>query len=216
MKFHKRIINSYIGNPEVDCRIAFKFNKEADVKDIIDKVYKWTKDKLSEEKSTEIQLKKDLPNEVEKIIDKEEGVEESKGLVKRIIDTVIKKLKDEGSVLITEEKPIPKDKEEIKEEIEEGEDGAENDVVTNITNSAKAYKLLWIQYRDKKAKVTERSVEPWEIDATKGYLYAHDPKFTKHHNSDVGTRKFILASIMNSKLTNKNYLKKDRWEMRIV
>lgn len=193
---------------------SFKFHKESDIKGVIDKVWKWFKDKLSEEKSTEIQLRKKLPKEVEKELEKTKGVEDSKEIIDRVVNTIIDKAKDEDLISETTEKPKPKDEEEIKKEIEDGGDGEENDIVTNAVLSAKAYKLLWIQYRDKKGNVTERSIEPWEIRPP--YLYAHDPKFTKHHRSDVGTRRFILAAVLNSKLTKKDYVKKDRWKMMIT
>ena len=189
-------------------KLSDHMKREAGIKEIVDKAYTWIKDKLKSEDSTELEIREELEDQVEEDISEDEEIaEEDTGLLKKIVDKVVTTLKDEGSLLVVEEG------EEEEEPDEEGFEG-EKDLLDLIKESAKNRNLIWIKYRDRFGEITEREVEPWEIrDAY--YMFAHDPDFTPHHGSDIGTRQFIMAAILEYKATDKPYENSDRWEMRI-
>ncbi len=206
---------------------SFKLNaaieKDAGIKEIFNNVYTWIRDKLSGEESTEIEIRRELEDKVDTAIENDDEVSPAPNVLPKIVEKVVEKLKNEEAenILVpSDEEEITDEEvtdEEVEEDVEEELDYEELDddsVVAIIRDSASTRKLLWIRYRDQEGNETEREVEPWEI-RDDYYMFAHDPEFTSLHGSDIGTRQFIIAAILDMHVTDKPYLKPNRWEMKI-
>ena len=50
---------------------SFNISKESGIKDVITKSYNWIKDKLTSEESTEIEIRKELEDQVEQSLEDE-------------------------------------------------------------------------------------------------------------------------------------------------
>ena len=220
-------MKSFKLNNESSVKKSFKLNaaieKDAGIKEIFNNVYTWIRDKLSSEESTEIEIRRELEDKVDTAIENDDEVSPAPNVLPKIVEKVVEKLKNEEAENIL----VPSDEEEIideevtdeevEEDVEEELDYEELDdasVVAIIKDAASTKKLLWIRYRDQEGNETEREVEPWEI-RDDYYMFAHDPEFTSSHGSDIGTRQFIIAAILDMHVTDKPYLKPNRWEMKI-
>ena len=193
--------------------VSSSIKKEAGIKDVITKSYDWIKDKLKSEKSTEIEIRKDLEDQVEQSVEKDKEVPEDKSTIKKLIDQIVEKLKSEDSALIVEPEEVDVDEDEDVDDREE-DLLDEDSMMDMIRKAADSKTLLWIRYRDQEGNETEREVEPWEL-RDDYYMFAHDPDFTPWHGSDIGTRQFILAAILDMHGTENPYKNPSRWEMRI-
>ena len=204
-------------------KVISSIEKDAGIKEIFNNIYTWIRDKLSREEATEIEIRRELEDKVDTAIASDEEVSPAPNVLPKIVEKVVEKLKNEEAENIL----VPSDEEEIideevtdeevEEDVEEALDYEELDdasVVAIIKDSASTKKLLWIRYRDQEGNETEREVEPWEI-RDDYYMFAHDPEFTPSHGSDIGTRQFIIAAILDMHVTDKPYLKPTRWEMKI-
>ena len=220
-------MKSFKLNEKSSIKKSFKFTaiieKDAGIKEIFNNVYTWIRDKLSSEEATEIEIRRELEDKVDTAIEYDDEVSPAPNVLPKIVEKVVEKLKNEEAENIL----VPSDEEEIideeitdeevEEDVEEELDYEELDdesVVAIIKDSASTKKLLWIRYRDQEGNETEREVEPWEI-RDDYYMFAHDPEFTPSHGSDIGTRQFIIAAILDMHVTDKPYLKPTRWEMKI-
>lgn len=191
---------------------SFTIDKEAGIKDVITKSYNWIKDKLKSEESTEIEIRKELEDQVDDAIDADEEVKDEPSILKNIIDKIVEKLKSEDSALIVEPEEDVDEDEDVDDREEDLLD--EDSMMDMIRESAGSKTLLWIRYRDQEGNETEREVEPWEL-RDDYYMFAHDPDFTPWHGSDIGTRQFILAAILDMHTTENPYKNSSRWEMKI-
>lgn len=199
-------------------KLTAAIDKDAGIKEVFNNVYTWIRDKLSSEEATEIEIRREVEDRVDTAISTDEEVSPAPNVPPKIVEKIVEKLKNEESENIL----VPSDEEEvIDEEVEEADeeelDYEELDdmsVVAIIKDAASTKKLLWIRYRDQEGNETEREVEPWEI-RDDYYMFAHDPEFTSSHGSDIGTRQFIIAAILDMHVTDKPYLKPTRWEMKI-
>lgn len=220
-------MKSFKLNEKASVKKSFEVNssieKDAGIKEIFNNIYTWIRDKLSSEEATEIEIRRELEDKVDTAIEHDEEVSPAPNVLPKIVDKIVEKLHNEEAENIL----VPSDEEEIideevtdeevDEDVEEELDYEELDdesVVAIIRDAASTRKLLWIRYRDQEGNETEREVEPWEI-RDDYYMFAHDPEFTSSHGSDIGTRQFIIAAILDMHVTDKPYLKPARWEMKI-
>ena len=212
-----KLIKINTSPPEDDPKKSFNI-KDAGIKDVINKSYKWLVDKFKDESSSEIEIRKELEDQVEQVVETDDEVSEDKGVIKDIIDKIVTKVKDESSFIIGDEDEEVDDEEEIDgdEDVDDRDEDLldEDDMMDMIKDAASSKTLLWIRYRDQEGNETEREVEPWEL-RDEYYMFAHDPDFTPWHGSDIGTRQFILAAILDMHGTKNPYKNKTRWDMKI-
>lgn len=165
----------------------------------------------------EEETKDDKPKEVDKKTDEDD--KDTDGDEKVTEEEVIDEEDADETDEIVDDDAILLD-EEVTDE-EEIEKPSADSLLDVIRKSAEDRTLMWIRYRDRFGNTTERSVEPWETRDI--YMFAHDPDFTntsteykrRKRQMDTGTRQFIMASILATKLTEEPYKNPSRWEMRI-